>query len=715
MRDLKAIKLSVGIVAPEEFTAPALERLGTFAFDLSQVFHGASSSAWKFDTSPVRARGSLLRAAAFEAFRVHWDWWVLAKAPDLLSVRRLATLVLHAESERQEVLVSSGPGKEDDFEIALVRNHCVTALLESVGVDRVFGAMDGTEPDAALLASLSSLGFKVAHEVDTPARTTPEGSAHQPVRLPRDVHFFPTAPTGGRDVASLSEIATPLRTVVRTLRQIQEEGRVAIYGAGQIAEEIIPLLGKKVAFALDRNTQLHGKDFHGTTVHPPETLIERLDEVDTVLITALGRESEVTAALLDLLGSRVGHVRILALDGSQVGRDVPIEDETRVRFTSEEEASAIAAGDAFVPVQLDEAWTPPIRPETTTERTITRRAVLYTGFPCNIRCIFCYYTYVMDGAKWHSLEECIRDADIYRNQYGNDCVDITGGEPTAFPKIVPLVEHCSRIGLRPTLITNMRKLAKLDHAKALQDAGVYDFLCSVHALGNSYDFIAQTKNGWEKLTRGLNNINQLGMPWRTNCTLTLRNMKQLKKIAEFSFLNGSRAINFINYNPFYEWQTKMDIDFQARHSEVAPYLLEALTYCDEVGLEANVRYFPLCMMKGHEEKAYNYGQLSYDPHEWDYNSWYTEAVDNPSAKYPAWLPGLEADEHALHEFQARRTREDAYATCTTCSTCSLRSICDGFTKQYAERFGTLEATAYAGAAATELTHFIRNQPKVIDR
>ena len=42
----------------------------------------------------------------------------------------------------------------------------------------------------------------------------------------------------------------------------------------------------------------------------------------------------------------------------------------------------------------------------------------------------------------------------------------------------------------------------------------------------------------------------------------------------------------------------MNIDFQARHSEIAPYLIEALEICDRVGYEVNVRYFPLCMMNG---------------------------------------------------------------------------------------------------------------------
>jgi hypothetical protein len=55
---------------------------------------------------------------------------------------------------------------------------------------------------------------------------------------------------------------------------------------------------------------------------------------------------------------------------------------------------------------------------------------------------------------------------------------------------------------------------------------------------------------------------------------------------------------------------------------VASELNKALDVLDEAGIEANVRYFPLCMVEErHREKMYNFQQLSYDPHEWDFDSW----------------------------------------------------------------------------------------------
>ena len=262
---------------------------------------------------------------------------------------------------------------------------------------------------------------------------------------------------------------------------------------------------------------------------------------------------------------------------------------------------------------------PVIQVERTQKRELTRRAVLYVGFACNIRCKFCYYAY-NPTKDWHSLEECKRDAHLFRVKYNNRFVDITGGEPTIYPHFYELLDYCNSIGLIPSLITNVQVLHREDRARAFKEHGVYDFLCSVHALGDTYNELTQTKNGWDMLVKWIDNLNRLDIPWRVNCTMMKTNMTQLRDIAQWVHERGARVINFINFNPFEEWQSKMDIDFQARHSQISPYLIEALEYCDKVGLEANVRYFPFCWMKGHEEKCYNFQQLSYDPHEWDFCS-----------------------------------------------------------------------------------------------
>jgi MoaA/NifB/PqqE/SkfB family radical SAM enzyme len=197
--------------------------------------------------------------------------------------------------------------------------------------------------------------------------------------------------------------------------------------------------------------------------------------------------------------------------------------------------------------------------------------------------------------------------------------------------------------------------------------------------------------------------------------MTAINRRQLTDIARFAYENGARVINFINYNPFHEWEAKMDIDFQSRHTEITPHLVEALDYCDEVGLEANVRYFPFCRMKGHEDKCYNFSQLSYDHHEWDFSSWYSDKTKNPSEKIPAAVAKLARDDdEGFRNFTARMMREKLFCQSRACRLCALDPICDGFSNQYASRFGMDETLPYDEPAVTDPAHFIRKQKKVVD-
>jgi MoaA/NifB/PqqE/SkfB family radical SAM enzyme len=356
---------------------------------------------------------------------------------------------------------------------------------------------------------------------------------------------------------------------------------------------------------------------------------------------------------------------------------------------------------------------PCAREPKTTLRSLTRRAVLYVGFRCNIKCIFCYYAFNGDN-KWKALGECKREATIYKSKYSNNCVDITGGEPTIYPEIDSLISHCGSIGLRPSVITNGIALGSRTKLNKLLDAGTHDFLISVHAIGDTYNEMTCNNSGWEKLSTAIGLLNKTGTRWRANCTITNKNCNQLHEVARLVVENGALAINFISYNPFYEWEEKLAIDFQGKHSDISRHLLEALDYCDSQGIEANVRYMPYCQLKGHEEKCYNYQQLSYDSHEWDFCSWFSEDVDNPSSKMPDYLRQLAESEEQLHQFYADKTRQMSYKKGDKCATCSLFSVCDGFTNQYRRKFGTGEAAPYDGPAITDPLHFIRRQEKIID-
>jgi MoaA/NifB/PqqE/SkfB family radical SAM enzyme/thymidylate kinase len=318
----------------------------------------------------------------------------------------------------------------------------------------------------------------------------------------------------------------------------------------------------------------------------------------------------------------------------------------------------------------------------------TRRAVIWPGYRCDARCIFCYN----DGLsmKDKAYADLVAEIDRNRTVYGNTHIDFMGGEPTLHPEIVSLVGHCAASGIKPTLITNGFRLADKDFVGRLKEAGVHDFLISMHGTGENADRIFGTgKKGHYRLQlQALDNCSEAGIPFRINTTLIRDNKKELRKLAEKAVERSVRVVNFITFNPHFSWSTKADIAFQEKHGEIAPHLKEALDLLNQNHIRANVRYLPFCQLKGYEDHVCNCAQLPYDHDEWDFNSWHDCREKHPDA---AWY-------RAKARSQADRNGSTHAAAC---GACALREICDGFNAQYLARFGESEAEPYAGALITD--------------
>lgn len=358
-------------------------------------------------------------------------------------------------------------------------------------------------------------------------------------------------------------------------------------------------------------------------------------------------------------------------------------------------------------------------------RALSTRSVLYVGYPCNLKCQFCYYAHNPER-RWRTLEATCRDATTFRRRYGHDRVDITGGEPSVYPHILGLIAHCAEIGLRPSLITNTQVLADRDVAQRFKDHGIYDFLCSVHAIGDQYNEIVCRKSGWSRVEQAIDNLNALEIPWRANCTLTRNVVPQLEDVVAFTAERGCRVLNFISFNSFYEWEHSTDpmVKFQARHSEIRDALHAALAACDRYGLEANVRYMPLCFLKGHEEKGYNFPQMPYDSHEWGFDTWcFSERGLFSRRTRLFWeygvgtalrCAGCVLGRARVTRLWAEKNRRALYRKGEVCKRCSVAGICDGLTRQYAGRFGFDELEPFDGPRVTDPLHFISRQDKLVD-
>lgn len=260
----------------------------------------------------------------------------------------------------------------------------------------------------------------------------------------------------------------------------------------------------------------------------------------------------------------------------------------------------------------------------TKHRVLNRRGVMWLGQTCNIRCYFCYFLDKINTREhpehaMMSLQKAKEMCRVMREHYGLSSVDIQGGEPTVWGPIFDLVAYCSQIGLKPTLITNGVMLAKKDVCQRLKDAGVYDFLFSIHGIGETYDKIVGLPGGSAKQMQALANLREVGIPFRLNCVLSKPVVDQLPKLAELTFSSGARAMNFIAFNPFVDQTSgKRNSDTVATYAEVMKVLTPILDEFDRRNVECNVRYFPFCVFEErHRKFSQNFQQIVYDLHEWE--------------------------------------------------------------------------------------------------
>ncbi|MDD3149607.1 MAG: radical SAM protein [Candidatus Gastranaerophilales bacterium] len=260
----------------------------------------------------------------------------------------------------------------------------------------------------------------------------------------------------------------------------------------------------------------------------------------------------------------------------------------------------------------------------TKERKMGTRGSLWLGQTCNLRCKFCYYSekvsdYKHPEHKFISIDKAKQICKTMKEFYGNTAVDIEGGEPTIYPEILELVSYCKEIGLKPTLITNAIALNDIEKCKQLKDAGVDDFLVSIHALGKSYDEIVRMEGASIRQMQALDNLIQLKIPFRVNTVLSMEAIPQLMDIAEISVKKGAKVFNFIAFNPFIDQSTgNRAIETIPKYSEIVKKIIPVIDYLDSNNIEVNVRYLPMCVFEEKYRKfVQDFQQTIYDNHEWE--------------------------------------------------------------------------------------------------
>lgn len=360
---------------------------------------------------------------------------------------------------------------------------------------------------------------------------------------------------------------------------------------------------------------------------------------------------------------------------------------------------------------IDEGILRPVRPIYKHDHLEpTKRGWLFLGQhggPCDKKCAMCYYAF-QEKLVFFSFETLVAHANKFRYLYGLEYCDISGGEATIYgpkdkegrrPQLEKLVNHCARIGLKPTIITHGQNNTEA-LVKGVEDAGLEDWLISIHGMEQGHnatvvDHAGQARDGWNKLVGNLRNCQR---PVRVNTTLQNFNYQEVPTQAKWLTENLPPTVwNLIQFNPFFKWSERPEIDFQEKASTLAPYVAQAIEIAEAAGWEVNVRYFAPCIAAkwGFEKNCIGYFQTQIDPWEWALVA--TEKMPMAQVKQ---LGGVHPANLAMCKSIAQHRKNPVCASCRF-----FGGACEGITEQYQKRYGTDELTPSIGKPITDPAYF----------
>lgn len=321
------------------------------------------------------------------------------------------------------------------------------------------------------------------------------------------------------------------------------------------------------------------------------------------------------------------------------------------------------------------------------EGNLSKRGILYISATCQLKCRFCVFLHQINKDPDPILKKIKITLLYLRDRFKLTHVDLAGAEPTLNKNIKEILGFCNDIGLKPAMVTNGQLTEIISGLIPELD----DLIVSIHNTGEDYEYATQIKGSWKRLENTLKMLKEKNFRFRANCATTKLNLNHLKKVVDVVAKYNGRILDFLVYCPqltkdTHSFMSKfpstnhLDSAFQPTYTEASKKIKEAIDYSKKYPeLTINVRWIPLCMMKGYEKYVLNWHQWIYNPYSWD------EAAGSnldliTKEDYENWID---------LKMEANYKKEN-------CLKCRNRNICDGIHPEYIKMFGAEEFKPVSG-------------------
>ncbi len=295
---------------------------------------------------------------------------------------------------------------------------------------------------------------------------------------------------------------------------------------------------------------------------------------------------------------------------------------------------------------------------------------LSPDYRCNEKCIFCPCA---ENARQYSsltIKELYEAIDEATDKAGIEMVLISGGEPTLYKEILPLIEYIKSKELRLGILSNSLRFSEPHYVDEFIAVAGSDFelTTAFHSpIGAQHDRITSVPGSFGKSLQGVKNLMNKGVRITVKHIINNLTYKELPDYADWLHHTFPEDIPWVICN--------MDLcGIALSHKEYTgvpfdvsrPYLEQALDKVTGYGHKRVVRIFntPLCCI---------------DPYYWPFLQKY-ESEEEMTALY---LPYEKKEDNGIRF----HLKGDGGANFAPCKECLFQTRCPGTWKRTAEVYG----------------------------
>ncbi len=178
---------------------------------------------------------------------------------------------------------------------------------------------------------------------------------------------------------------------------------------------------------------------------------------------------------------------------------------------------------------------------------IPLRMLFIPTLHCTQRCYYCYSTDSYPGAGEALTLERLTAIFQEAKSLGLEVIDISGGEPLAYPNIIQLLEIFSDLGLTPNISTKY-PLTRTD-IERLKEAGLKSLQLSIDAIDPGLlEVTTGVKDYGRRIVETFPMLAEAGIKLRINSVITPRNLHDILNLTRF--LTSFKNIYRIAFSPY---------------------------------------------------------------------------------------------------------------------------------------------------------------------